>query len=474
MELRFLPNPVAIANSREERSLPRDATTRHLGGFRRLIPSLLHLLLHLVLLLRLLLSLLLHLLLLRLPLRRPTSRQIPHLRPLSIIRNQSSHPPSLSLPGSLSPAGCRMRFSSGLAFWAFSAALSLVGSVVVVSGHSSFHGGGGAPSNPWEAFRNFSGCHLGENRTGLADLKRYLRHFGYLPNPSRPSNCNLSDAFDESLREAILAYQRNFRLNATGFLDPSTVDLMAQPRCGIADVVNGTAYMRGRGLYSYFPGRPKWPSHKTNLTYAITSTAGVSASDSVLRGVFSRAFSRWSEVTTLTFAEVDAAAVKPDITIGFFSGDHGDGEGFDGTLGTLAHAFSPPDGRLHLDAEENWVADGDVTASSSWAVDLESVVVHEIGHLLGLGHSSVEEAIMYPTIRIRTKKVLLADDDVRGIQSLYGSNPSYNASTTAASPTDTVMQERDSSGARPSPAAVGWTAAVGGLLVAAAAPLLVL
>ncbi|CAA7407683.1 unnamed protein product [Spirodela intermedia] len=369
-----------------------------------------------------------------------------------------------------------MNFHSGLAFWALSAALILLGSVVVVSGHPSFHGGGGAPSNPWEAFRNFTGCLPGENRTGLADLKRYLRHFGYLPNPVRPSNSNLSDAFDEPLREAILSYQRNFRLNATGFLDPSTVDLMAQPRCGVADVVNGTASMRGRGLYSYFPGRPTWPSQKTNLTYAIISTAGVSASASTLQGVFSRAFSRWSEVTTLTFAQVDAAVVEPDITIGFFSGDHGDGEAFDGALGTLAHAFSPPDGRLHLDAAENWVAEGDVTtaSSSSWAVDLESVVVHEIGHLLGLGHSSVEEAIMYPTIRIRAKKVLLADDDIQGIQSLYGRNPSYNGSTTPPSSTTTAMKERDSSGARPSPATAGWTLAVGGLLVAATASFLFL
>ncbi|CAA6670605.1 unnamed protein product [Spirodela intermedia] len=339
-----------------------------------------------------------------------------------------------------------MNFHSGLAFWALSAALTLVGSVVVVSGHPSFHGGGGAPSNPWEAFRNFTGCLPGENRTGLADLKRYLRHFGYLPNPVRPSNSNLSDAFDEPLREAILSYQRNFRLNATGFLDPSTVDLMAQPRCGVADVVNGTASMRGRGLYSYFPGRPTWPSQKTNLTYAIISTAGVSASASTLQGVFSRAFSRWSEVTTLTFAQVDAAVVEPDITIGFFSGDHGDGEAFDGALGTLAH---------------NWVAEGDVTtaSSSSWAVDLESVVVHEIGHLLGLGHSS---------------KVLLADDDIQGIQSLYGRNPSYNGSTTPPSSTTTAMKERDSSGARPSPATAGWTLAVGGLLVAATASFLFL
>ncbi|KAI9121627.1 hypothetical protein K1719_008660 [Acacia pycnantha] len=62
----------------------------------------------------------------------------------------------------------------------------------------------------------------------------------------------------------------------------------------------------------------------------------------------------------------------------------------------------------------------------STAVDLESVEVNEIGHLLGLGHSSVEEAIMYSTISSRTRKMTLADDGIQGIQQLYGSNPNYN------------------------------------------------
>jgi hypothetical protein len=126
---------------------------------------------------------------------------------------------------------------------------------------------------------------------------------------------------------------------------------------------------------------------------------------------------------TLNFTEV-ALASDADIRIGFFSGDHGDNVAFDGP--TLAHGFAPPDGRLHFDAAEEWVAGSDVTkASSAAAVDLESVAVHEIGHLLGLGHTSVEDATMFPSIAFRTRKVVLASDDVNGIQSLYGANPNF-------------------------------------------------
>ncbi|OAY79224.1 Metalloendoproteinase 2-MMP [Ananas comosus] len=304
--------------------------------------------------------------------------------------------------------------------------------------------------NPWLSFQNLSGCHMGDERPGLADLKDYLSHFGYLPSP--PPFSNFSDSFDEELDAAIRTYQRNFGLNVTGTLDPSTVDQMITPRCGVADVINGTSTMnssftRGRNLFAYFAGNPTWPPLKRDLKYALTATSNTAIDKATLSAVFARAFARWSAATTLTFAETESAS-DADMTIGFYYGAHGDGEPFDGVLGTLAHAFSPTDGRFHLDAAEAWVAEGDVTrASSDTAVDLESVAVHEIGHLLGMGHSVVAEAVMYPTIKTRTRKVDLARDDVEGIQQLYGSNPNFKGvapSTTGSSP---EMETSDAGGA---------------------------
>ncbi|XP_041015689.1 metalloendoproteinase 2-MMP-like [Juglans microcarpa x Juglans regia] len=297
-----------------------------------------------------------------------------------------------------------------------------------------------ATHGAWDSFRNLSGCHPGEKADGLSKLKNYLKHFGYINSTS-----NFTDDFDSDLKTAIETYQKNFNLNVTGDLDPETVQQIVRPRCGVADIVNGSTTMNSGKTtqssnathihtvshYTFFPGKPRWPQYNRDLTYAFQPENELT---DVVKSVFTRAFNRWSAVTALTFTQTDSWA-DADLKIGFFVGDHGDGEPFDGLLGTLAHAFSPTSGRLHLDGDENWVVSSDITeATETSAVDLESVAVHEIGHLLGLGHSSVEDAIMYPTIPSRTRKVELASDDISGIQELYGTNPSYNGSTSTTTP----------------------------------------
>lgn len=53
--------------------------------------------------------------------------------------------------------------------------------------------------------------------------------------------------------------------------------------------------------------------------------------------------------------------------------------------------------------------------------DLQSSLTHEVGHLLGLGHSSTREATMYPSLGPYTRaKRTLDDDDIEGLRFLYG------------------------------------------------------
>ena len=53
------------------------------------------------------------------------------------------------------------------------------------------------------------------------------------------------------------------------------------------------------------------------------------------------------------------------------------------------------------------------------ALDLSFVVAHELGHVLGLGHSGDRNAVMYFSGNSSRTSIRLASDDVDGISYLY-------------------------------------------------------
>ena len=57
------------------------------------------------------------------------------------------------------------------------------------------------------------------------------------------------------------------------------------------------------------------------------------------------------------------------------------------------------------------------------------MAAHEFGHALGLAHSQVQTALMFPTYRyVKTEGYKLPDDDREGVQAIYGES-SNNSQT---------------------------------------------
>ncbi|XP_003780847.1 neutrophil collagenase [Otolemur garnettii] len=230
-------------------------------------------------------------------------------------------------------------------------------------------------------------------------IQDYLEKFYQLPsNRYRTSRKNSTTMIVEKLKEM----QRFFGLNVTGKPNAETLEMMEKPRCGVPDTAG----------FMLTPGSPKW--EHTNLTYRfINYTPQLSKTD--VETVIEKAFEVWSKASPLTFTKT--AQGEADIKIAFVQKDHGDNSPFDGPNGILAHAFQPGQGiggDVHFDEEETWT-------TTSINYNLFLVAAHEFGHSLGLSHSSDPGALMYPNYAFNEPSTYsLPQDDINGIQAIYG------------------------------------------------------
>jgi predicted Zn-dependent protease len=177
-------------------------------------------------------------------------------------------------------------------------------------------------------------------------------------------------------------------------------------------------------IYQYNSSGRQLRWSATTIPVAISPTlasANVVGGDTV--GAARRALARWSAVTNIQLVEVASNAtgvVRDGVNLITF---------------TPLNDSRPGTARVTSDTATGTIIEADIAINSNLSFstngaantyDLESTIVHEVGHLLGLDHSGVVGATMQPrqglnipgdpTFTMRT----LSDDDLAGIRSIYG------------------------------------------------------
>jgi hypothetical protein len=244
-----------------------------------------------------------------------------------------------------------------------------------------------------------------ERHPAVAEVQRFLERYGYLPpEEAEPS------VIDEATSQALVAYQRFHSLPETGDFEPIIRNLMIKPRCGNEDVAGGIAFAL------------ETPQDHLDLTFAFGQGTADLPGTAELDPVRS-AFRTWAATGHFTFREVETDE-SPDFHMSWISPGDPD---FDLEPSNLAHANYPSAPRQHMHFNDSW--NWNTQGYQSFSIDIESVALHEIGHLVGLNHSSVVGSVMQPEYDEYHERRALRPDDLAALDELYGTSPSPLATT---------------------------------------------
>jgi peptidoglycan hydrolase-like protein with peptidoglycan-binding domain len=264
---------------------------------------------------------------------------------------------------------------------------------------------------------------IGSRGAAVRALCERLSNYGYLPNEllaSRYPNWvpvvdrlpEDPNVFDEVLERAVIGFQRQYGLEPTGVVDAITRELIEQPRCGWPD--SNPAESATAEKFSFLSQMHEELANAF-LTYRFLSyTNDISASNQ--EAAMQGSARTWTDNSRLT---INGVTTVPELSIRFFpSGSPPAGWG-DFVPGSLAYATTNSSGEPPRIAVNDSFLWDTTTPVPMFHRDLQSVLVHELGHIIGLDHSSIPDSIMYPGIASGVARRSPTRDDITAVGALW-------------------------------------------------------
>ena len=231
----------------------------------------------------------------------------------------------------------------------------------------------------------------------------FLERQGYLQPPSASGGAGFTG--ESQLAEGLAEYQRRHRLPVTGTADEATLLHMQLRRCAWVDREDfHRDEMRLRAL-SPDRGPVRWSLEEL--------PAGLNLDPVLVAHIAQQAFSLWMTVAPVQFIQ---SATLEQVSVGWRAGPHEDGIDMAGVVLAHASALRP----IHLDLEETWCIDDPAAGNAH----LLTVLLHEIGHVLGLGDVSGDPtAVMFGFFGVGTPatvRTAFSATDLALIESVLG------------------------------------------------------